>query len=696
MAVLEKIRVKFGVVISVIIALALLSFIIDPSTLESALHSMSSKYDVGSIAGKSISYTDYLEEVERFTTINEVVTGSSVQNEQTQTQLRDAAWQDLVDKYMFVKNAKAAGINVGTAERVALFTGENPSPIVASNGAFVDENGNFSPARVTELSQAAATDETGRLQVYWNYLQSTVNTQQYYAKYGALFNASSYQNALEKELNIAQNNTTANVDYVYVAYPFDTDSSIVVSSSEIKKFYKDHKNFYRQNASRDIEYVVFEVVPSADDIAAANDQFAEAYAQFAEADNIKSFLLKNSDRQLNNYWYKAGELNSINKDVNDFVFGSNGNLSPVIADGNTFYAVRVLDTKPISDSVYVKHILLQGSKAQATADSLAGVIAKGGNFSALAAEFSADQASAADGELGNIGWMTQTYMIPGFESVITATVGKPEVIRTQYGTHVVVVSKKTAPVVKKQVAILEKTAIASKETTNNIYAQANKFATIASKSGEGYQAAVDSLGVYSHSQSITEATSSYGSIDQAKEVTRWAFDAKKGNASNIITINNKYFFIATLNDVHKEGFRPVSEVAGMIRSELYRDKLAEARKAEIAAKIAGLNTIEEVAEALGTEVTKDESLSLAPMSSRGVDAAFAGAIYNALDGKLCGPVAGGIGTYVFVVNSRDVASFYTESDAEMFAQRKAQYNSQAIIPVMSDNGVVKDNRARFF
>ena len=34
MAVLEKIRVKFGLVISIIIALALLSFIIDPSTLE--------------------------------------------------------------------------------------------------------------------------------------------------------------------------------------------------------------------------------------------------------------------------------------------------------------------------------------------------------------------------------------------------------------------------------------------------------------------------------------------------------------------------------------------------------------------------------------------------------------------------------------------------------------------------------------
>ena len=59
MAVLQNIRVKFGLAISIIIALALLSFIIDPNTLESALSSMSSKYDVGQIAGKRVSYTDF-------------------------------------------------------------------------------------------------------------------------------------------------------------------------------------------------------------------------------------------------------------------------------------------------------------------------------------------------------------------------------------------------------------------------------------------------------------------------------------------------------------------------------------------------------------------------------------------------------------------------------------------------------------
>ena len=695
MAVLEKIRVKFGLVISIIIALALLSFIIDPSTLESALHSMSSKYDVGSIAGKAVPYTDYLEDVERFTQINEIITGTSVQNEQTQQQIRDAAWQELVDKYLFTKNAKAAGITVGKAEIVDLTTGANPSPLIASNGAFLDENGNFSADRVRDFVAQIPSDESGRLQLYWNYLQNTLETQQYYAKYGAIFNASTFQTALEKKQAIAQNNTTANVDYVYVTYPFGQDSTVKVTPAEIKKYYKEHPDFFEQQASRDIEYVVFEVNPSAEDISATNDQFAEAYAKFADADNVKTFLLKNSDRQLSNYWYKAGELNSINKEVNDFVFEGKGSVSPIIADGETFYAVRVMDTKPVSDSAYVKHILLQGTNAGKTADSLANVVRKGANFSSLAAEFSVDQNSAADGELGNIGWMTQTYMIPGFESVITAPVNQPMVINTQYGTHVVVVSKKTAPVTKKQVAILEKTAVASKEMTNAIYAQANKFATIANKTAAGYAAAVDTMKVYSHKMNITEATSTYGSIDNAKEVTRWAFDNKVGKASNIITVNNKYFFIAEINGIHKEGLRPLNEVSSSIESTLFSKKIAEVKKAEIAEKIAGCADIKAVAEKLDVTVTSESALSLAPMGGR-VDPALAGAVAVAEEGILSGPVAGSFGTYVFVVNSKEVGSFYTEEDAEMFAQRKAQYNAQGIVPTMSAKGVVKDNRARFF
>ena len=63
MAVLEKIRVKMGLFITVVIALALLSFIIDPSTLQSTLSMFSSKYDVGEINGEGISYQDFQKRV---------------------------------------------------------------------------------------------------------------------------------------------------------------------------------------------------------------------------------------------------------------------------------------------------------------------------------------------------------------------------------------------------------------------------------------------------------------------------------------------------------------------------------------------------------------------------------------------------------------------------------------------------------
>jgi len=695
MAVLEKIRVKFGLAVSIIIALALLSFIIDPSTLETALNSMSSKYDVGKIAGKTISYNDYLEDVDKYTTINELLTGSSVQNEQTQTQIRDAAWQSLIDKFLFVKNAKSAGITVGEAELVDLFTGANPSPVVAQS--FTNNQGEFDRELLLDFKENIEADETGKLRTYWNYLQNTVLNQQYYAKYGSLFNASRFMNPLEQAKTIAENNTTANVDYVYVVYPYTKDSTIVVPEADIKNYYNSHKDFFKQNANRDIEYVVFEVVPSAEDIAAASKKMNEAYEEFGTAENVKNFLLKNSDRQLSNYWFKAGDLKSINKDIDEFVSGANSGVSPIYTDANNnFYAARILDAQMISDSVYVKHILLQGNDVADLADSLLGVVKKGGDFAALAAEYSADQGSAADGVLGNIGWMTQNYMIPGFDSVISAKVGEPYILNTQFGTHVVLVSKKTNPVLKKQVAILERASVASKETYNNYYSQANKFASIASHTYDGYKAAVDSLGVYSHPQNVLESTSTYGSIDNAKELTRWVFDSKKGKASDIITVNNNYFFVAAVKDVHKEGVAPLNEVSNMIEQRLYAEKLADAKKVEVAEKIKGLNSLEEIAEALGSTVTNNPSLSLAAAGQRGNDPALAGAAMVAPIGQISSPIAGAIGTYVLKVNSRDEGTFYTEQDAQMLNSQKSQYSSQMILPVMMQLADVKDNRARFF
>lgn len=240
MAILQKTREKAGMAVSIIIALALLSFIIDPQTLETAFNAMSSRNDVGVINGKTVSYLDFQQDVEKFTAINEMVTGSSAQNEQQQEQVRNAAWQSLLDKYLFIKNAKAAGIRVGEEEMKELLAGDMISPVISQNPAFMDEDGNFSKDALQNLINSVSQDQTGRISEYWNYLQNTVYTQQFYAKYGSLFTQSNFQNPLMLKRAIAENNNTTNVDFVMVPN-YGVDSTVKVSDEEVRKYYESHK-----------------------------------------------------------------------------------------------------------------------------------------------------------------------------------------------------------------------------------------------------------------------------------------------------------------------------------------------------------------------------------------------------------------------------------------------------------------------
>ena len=660
MAVLETIRVKFGVVITVLIAVALLSFIVDPSTLQSVTASMSSKYDVGEIDGKAISYTDFQEEVDKYTTLTELMSGSSVQNEQQQISIRNTAWESLVNKYLFVKNAKKAGLTVGDEEMLAIIAGEIESPLISQNPMFFGENGQFSKDVLVQFLNSIDSDATGGAKLYWDNLQSTAQTQQYYAKYMSLFTQSDIVNKLQLTDALAGNNNTFNVEFVMVPFGYAKDTTIVVADADIKNYYESHKKFYKQQAGRDIEYVVYEVKPSAADVAAANEAFAKVYDEFTTTENMKSFLLANSDRKFDNTWYKAGELNKISKEVNDFAFTNGATVSEAITKGNTFSAVRVIASAMVPDSVYVKYV----PAASENVDSLLNV--------------------------AEPMWITQT---PGFEDLMTAKVGS----QVKLGGFVFNVLKTTTPVAKKRVAILEKNAEASKETVNGYYAQANTLATMAAGKYDTFRKAVDSLGVYAHPVSkMAEGTSRLGAVDGTKEITRWAFEAKKGQVSSIFTINNNYFVVAAVTGIHEEGYTPVNEVASSIRNILYSKQYAEKKSAEVKESIEGLTDLAAIAEKLGTTVSTKDGVAFSSFSSMGLDPMFIGAAYASEDNVICGPVAGNNGVYVYKVTGRETQSHYTEESAKQHSAQRSQYSSQMVVPVMMDDADVKDNRARFY
>ena len=244
MAILETIRVKFGILISVLIAVALLSFIVDFGTIQS-LSSTSSKYDVGEIDGKSISYTDFQAEIEKITAISEM-NGNPVQGEEALAMVRQQAWQQFITDYLFIPSAKAAGFNVGEEEIVDILSGVIDSPVITQNPAFCDENGVFSPALLNDFVSYISTDETGRLKLYWDYLIESAQTQQYYDKYYSLFAQSNVANPLMLTNEIEANNNTFDVEFVMVPFGYVQDSTIVVSDSEIKKYYEAHKKFFQQ------------------------------------------------------------------------------------------------------------------------------------------------------------------------------------------------------------------------------------------------------------------------------------------------------------------------------------------------------------------------------------------------------------------------------------------------------------------
>lgn len=603
MAVLETIRVKFGVLITVLIAIALLSFIIDPTTLQNVASSMSSKYDVGEIDGKSVSYVDFQKDVENTKGVLELL-GFQANSEQAQSYIRDEAWKELFDKYYFIPNAESAGIYVGHQESLDLVSGESSvSPVIAQ--IFSDQNG-FNREAYFNFVNACRQDNTGRYQALLDYLCNSAVSQQYYSKYFTLFSESNFTNELGVENEIADNNNSVNAEFVMVPFGFAQDTTVVVSDSEVKNWYNAHKKMsaykglFTQKASRDIEYVVYDILPSAEDVAAANEDIASMVDEFAQTGNVKAFLLSNYC-QWDETYYKEGELKKFTPQVDEFVFGNHGvgEVSPVFSKDNTFYVVRILDTK------------------------------------------------------------------------------------TEDG------------VVKKQVAVLEKEAVASKTTVNSIYARAKAFASQAAGGYKDFRAAVDSQAVYAHSANLVEGASRVGSIDNAKEITRWAFDTKKGKVSEIFDVNKDYFVVAVLTGINKEGYKDLKEVSPMIKDILYREKLADHKAAEVAEKIAGLDNMAAIAEALGTTVSTKDGITFSSLTSQGLDPAFIGAVTSAEQGVISAPVKGSYGIYVFNVTGKETGAFYTEDDAATKTAQLNQYMAQMLLGVMNDN-VVTDNRARFY
>lgn len=699
MAVLENIRVKMGVFISVLIGVALISFVVDADTLRSAVSMFSSKYDVGEMNGNRISYQDFQKKADYYSKLQQMMTNSSSLDEQAQEMVNQSAWQEFLTEEVLMPHMKKAGIAVGDDELYDLSQGSSISPILARDQTFAGADGKFDKNKLVDFIKAISQDNTGNLSLYWDYVEKNVLNEQMYLKYISLLSKSNVQNPVQLRRSIEENNVTSDVSFIMQPFGMFNDTTIVIKQGEIKKYYDLHKNEFEQKASRDIEYVVFSVVPSEEDKSIAKEDIEKLMPEFIAATNLKSFLVKNSDKALDAKYYKAGELKQFSEVLDSFAFNAKStDVLPVYLDGSTYRSARVADVKLLPDSVFVQHILLRGNSQDTLtqmADSLIVVLNKGGNFAELAANYSADKnPNAAPGDLG---WMTQEMLIPGFDTCFVATPGKYFTLTTNYGLHIVKVRERTTPAKKVQLAVLTKEAIAGKQTYQNYYSRANEFA---SKAQDGYekftQTAKEMNEVPVPATGISEGAKTVATFKNTREISRWAYEAKQGDVSQIISVDNKYFFIVALTGIKQEGIPSVEEVTPQIKDILSREKSIEKMVAKAKEDLKGVTTLDEAASKLGLAVSKQTGISFGSMGSQTFDPKFIGAVSGAKVNTLVGPLAGSMGMYMFNVDVRQTGAFFTENDAKQKAFQYFSYQLQQVPLIMEKNANVKDRRAKFF
>ncbi len=687
MAVLEKIRVKLGILISILIAIALLSFIIDPNTLGSTLQSMSKENNVGQMGGKSITYREFFTAVEQNTSLMQALSGGSANTEQAQNQVRDMTWNQFFNQRVFFPKIKAAGFSVEDEEMVALLQGENPSPIIAQQRMFVGENGLFSPDAVKEFVSQMDLDETGVSRRYWDYLKEQVYTQQMYSKYISALRNSSTLSAAQIEKAVSEGNITRDVDFFMLPVSFGVDSSLQVTAAEVSKYYNDRKELFTQKANRDIEYVMFEVVPSTEDIAAAKEKFDGLYEQFKVADNLKNFVALNSDRRWDDTFYSKEELSRRTAAFADYAFGAPAAASAIDSTAEAFTAVRVAERKMLPDSVSFSYAMFPAAE-QARADSLMAEVRKNG--------FSAEMMSP--------GWQTLASLAANgmdvFGEVFEMKPGEVRLVSIdEYQMLALLkVEQATKPKEKVQLAFL-RTNITPSEDTYRDYQM--KAADLADRSNGAYDkfAAIvkeEALPVIPM-QHVTIETRRLGVVENARGVIHWVFDrgTKEGSVSDVITVDNKYYFVAAVTKTRKEGRVPLEEVKDNIVTELIGQKKVEKLAAEAAEKISGGESLEALAEKFSTTVNHRDGIAFNAIDMS-LDPAFVGAVAAAPQGKVSGPVKGQLGVYFFEVKNVAEGEYYTEADVLNRNTQKTYSIAQQLPEIIMKEADVKDYRAKFY
>ena len=363
-----------------------------------------------------------------------------------------------------------AGILVSENEQVDMVDGNYISPVIT--GTFVNPNtGVYDPAMLRNFVSNMDQDPTGKAGMIWNYMKNQMVKQRLFTKYVGLVSKGIYVTDLEVEQGVNNANSLSNIAYILKEYSQIPDSTVTVPESDVRKYYKEHERMFRQSASRDIEYVVFDVLPSQDDYAAVEKTVNEMAAEFAAAENPFQFATLNSQIPPVKRYLTENQLPA---PLAGYAFGPDSKqmYGPVL-DNDVYTMARVADVKMLPDSIGARHILLPADK-KAQADSILTALKGGASFAELSEKYSIDPQAKLRG--GDLGVFSPDQMVEEFsQAALDTKQGDFFETTTRFGIHIGQVTSKSKPVKKVQLAVITDKVEPSEATQQAVYGKVSQF-----------------------------------------------------------------------------------------------------------------------------------------------------------------------------------------------------------------------------
>ena len=695
MPIMTRMRDSMPVILITLVVAFLLTIVFEWGMDYLGLRSRTADH-IGKINGRTISYQEFSELVRQATESQK--TQTNVEPDEFQlAQIRDQVWNQLVNQTLVEDEIKRLGITVSDQEITDWVFGPNPPDFLKRQ--FTDSTGQFNRA-----SYEGALRDPKNAQVVMN-VEKTLRQQRLQEKLQSLLVAAVRPSEGELFRRFVDQNVKLDAEFIVFDPTKLVPDTLEVTDADMKKFYNEHSDEYKVEATRKLKYIIFRDEPSAQDSQNVAADLQDVMKRVGEGADFVETANQYGKVQNSGAFFKHGELDPVKEKA---VFSAKvGNVVGPVEDADGFHLIKILAERQGTDEfIHAGHILIRVDNndsvaAKKLANRVLAEAKRGGKFEDLAVKYSQDPGSASRG--GDLGWFGKGRMVKAFEeAAFRARAGQVVgPVKTQFGYHVIKVFDRSKR--EMQIADLGIPIKASSQTRTAIFQRAQDFHYLAKESGFIEAASQLSFQV-SETPPFSKGNSIPG-VGASELLANFAMKEKVGEISDVVSLSSGYG-VFMISEVKQAGVRPLDDVKDFVKPRVVREKKMERVK-----KLAeDLRNSLRPSDSLGTAVLKDPNLSVQHTGSFstggfvpgvGRDLNFLGAVSVLKVGETSKPIEGQRGYYLVKLLSRtpvDSAAYQVQRP-NMYMQTMQEKRNQFLTQWLENvkkNADIEDNRELFF